>query len=75
MFVAECKSEKLWKYIDDSAILPGPDPRHTTHKAMTTTSNPITGTAESENDSDRLVNKIVLEAWLGEKETYKVGFE
>ena len=75
MFVAECKSEKLWKYIDGSAILPGPDPRQTTRRATTTTSDPAAGTAETESDSDRLVNKTALEAWLGEKETYEVGFE
>ncbi len=75
MFVAECKSEKLWKYIDGSAILLGPDPRQTTQRAMTTTSDLTAGTAEMESDSDYLVNKTASEVWLGEKEAHEVGFE
>lgn len=75
MFLAECKSEKLWKYIDGSAILPGPDPRQTTHRATTTASDTTTGTVVTESDAHRLVKRTILEAWLSEKETYEVGFE
>ncbi len=42
---------------------------------MTTTSDLTAGTAETESDLDHLGNKTALEAWLGEKETYEVGFE
>ena len=75
MFVAECKSEKLWKYINGSAISLGPDPQHTTHRATMTISNPTTGIEESKSNSDGLINKIALEEWLGEKEIYEFGFE
>ena len=75
MFVAECMSEKLCKCIDGSAILPGPDPRQTIHRATTTTSDTTTGAVETKSHSDRLIKKTALEVWLGEKNTCKVGFE
>ncbi len=62
MFVAECKSEKRWKYIDGSAIWSAPDPQQTTNREMTTTSDANAGTAETESELDRLVNKTELEA-------------
>ena len=73
--MAECKSEKLWKYVDGSAILLGLNPRQTTPRTTTTPSDPIAGAAETDNDLDRLIKKETLESWLGEKETYEVGFE
>lgn len=75
MFVAKQKSEKLQKYIENSAILLSSESQHITYKSMITNFNPNTGTAKSENDSDYLVNKTALEVQLGKKETYKVGFE
>ena len=67
MFIAECKSEKLWKYVDGSAILPGPDPR-------SLPSNATTSTTETSNAS--LTGDIsAVETWLDKKETYEVGFE
>ena len=36
MFIAECKSKKLWKYSDGSAIIPGPDPQDHPVDATTT---------------------------------------
>lgn len=66
-FIAECKSEKLWKYVDGSAILPGPDPR-------SLPSNATTSTTETSNAS--LTGDIsAVETWLDKKETYEVGFE
>ena len=67
MFIAECKSEKLWKYVDRSAILPGPDPRPLLLNATTST---------IETSSASLTGDIsALETWLDKKETYEVGFE
>ena len=54
MFIAECKSKKLWKYVDGSAIIPGPDPRHLPSTTTTTTTeinsaSPNVDTAESKH--------------------------
>ena len=67
MFIAECKSEKLWKYVDGSAIIPGPDPRGL---PLSTTGTTTEGGSESPN-----VDTAKAEAWLDKKETYEVGFE
>ncbi len=67
MFIAECKSKKLWKYVDGSAIIPGPDPRGL---PLSTTGTTTEGGSESPN-----VDTVKAEAWLDKKETYEVGFE
>lgn len=67
MFIAECKSEKLWKYVDGSAILPGPDPRSLLSNAPTSTT--ATSSASPTEDIS------AVETWLDKKETYEVGFE
>ena len=64
MFIAECKSEKLWKYVNGSAIIPGPDP-----PSATTTTITEAGTASPTVDTAK------IEAWLDNKETYEVGLE
>ncbi|MCJ1462020.1 hypothetical protein MMC07_000620 [Pseudocyphellaria aurata] len=60
MFVAECKSEKLWKYIDGSAIVPDKDP-------WNVPSPPVT----EEGNSRPAVEKAAVEAWLEAKEIYE----
>ena len=64
MFIAECKSKKLWKYVDGSAIIPGPDPRvfSTINTTETRSASPNVDIAE-------------VEAWLDRKEAYEVGSE
>ncbi len=66
MFIVECKSEKLWKYVDGSAILLGPDPR--------SLSDATTSTTEMSSASPT-VDISAVETWLDKKETYEVGFE
>ena len=63
MFIAECKSEKLWEYVDGSAVISGPDAPSTTTTTTTeaSTASPTVDTAK-------------VEAWLDKKETYEVGF-
>ena len=78
MFIAECKSEKLWKYVDGSAILPGPDPRYlfstTTAPVPPTTTLPAPTTTATSSASSS-ANISAVEIWLEKKEDYEVGFE
>ena len=67
MFIAECKSEKLWKYVNVSAIIPGPDPRYLPSTTTTTTTET--------SSASPTVDIAEVEAWLVKKETYEVGFE
>ena len=67
MFIAECKSEKLWKYVDGSAIIPGLDPRDFPSTTTTTTT-------EANNASPN-VDTAEVKAWLDRKDVYEVGYE
>lgn len=65
MVIAECKSEKLWKYLDGPAINPGPDPRGL----------PSSITIVKEGRASPTVDTAMVEAWLDKKEAVEVGFE
>ena len=65
MFIAEWKSEKLWKYVDGSAIIPGPNLRDllsTTATTETRSASPFVYVSE-------------VEVLLDKKEVYELGFE
>ncbi|MCJ1467882.1 hypothetical protein MMC07_006507 [Pseudocyphellaria aurata] len=63
MFIAECKSEKLWKYIDGSAIIPDKDPRDVPPSSANT----------GEGDLAAVVfDKVVIETWSEKKGTYQL---
>ena len=67
MFFAKCKSEKLWKYVDGSAIISGPDPQGLPLFTTVTTT-------EEGNESPN-IDTVKAKAWLDKKETYEVEFE
>lgn len=64
IFITKCKSDKLWKYINGLAIIPGPDSQYFSTIA----------TIETKSTSF-FVNISEVEEWLDKKEVYELGFK
>ena len=62
-----CKVQIQCKYVDGSAIVPGPDSR-----GLPSATTPTTTEASSASST---VDTAKVEAWLDKKEAYEVGFE
>ena len=65
MFIVECKSKRLWKYLDGSAIILGPDPQN----------HPANANNNERRRAISTIDNAKAETWLDEKETYEVEFE
>ncbi len=65
MFIAECKSERLWKYLDGSAIIPELDSQD----------HPADATTTEGSSAIPMIDNAKVEGWWDKKETYEGGFE
>lgn len=62
--IAERKSEKLWKYMNGSAIILSPNPYNLSTTATTETKN-----------ASLFIDISEVGEWLDKKEAYNIGFE
>lgn len=68
IFLAKYKFEKLWKNINNLAILSNLDFQYTIHKRITTNFDSTTKTTNLKSNLKYLVNKTILKAWLKKKD-------
>lgn len=67
MFIIKCKSKKLWKYVNRSAIIPDLNSWY----FLSTTITTITKI----NSASLKIDIIKIKVWLDKKKAYKMGFE